>query len=183
MAEEDFNYTPFNPNESKLNGLMNTNYEELQKNLQAPGDLQINKTFDKSGFNIRDVMGGGGLYGSSIQGDAINDNALNRSNALASNAANAGATVAGLKSQENQWLGNAALNENQFLNTMNLNESQFGRNLLHQLKLAEMGYGSAMNLLNTRQGFESKNAQSQGLGSLLGIGAQGLMNHYFPSTA
>lgn len=173
MANE-FQYTPFDPNTSKLKGLMTTDYGQLQKDLQAPGDLQINKSFDKSGYNIRDVMGGGGLYGSSIQADAMNDNTLNRSNALASNAANAGATVAGLKSQENQWLGNKSLNENQFLNTLNMGESQFARKLLHDIEMANLGYGFQSQYMNQM----GENAEREGRGKLLGIGLQGLMDNW-----
>lgn len=189
LGKSAYEYKPVDPQNSKLKGLMNTDYTQLQKDLQTPGDLQINQAFDKADYTNRDIMGGNGMYGSSIYGDTINQSALNRGNALASNAANAGATVAGVKSAENQWLGNASLQENQAENSWNMNNNALDKSLIHDILMASLGnkysleqigasgannldYASLVNNSNERA------AKSGAWGSLGGAAVKGLMDNW-----
>jgi len=186
---KEYQYKPVDPQNSKLKGLMTTDYTKLQKDLQTPGDMQINQAFDKADYRNRDIMGGNGMYGSSIYGDTINQSALNRGNALAANAANAGATVAGLKSSENQWLGNAAIEENKGENIWNINQDTLNKGLIHDIIMADLaskynldaiaaGGANNLNYANLiNQGNESA-AKSSGWGTLAGAAVSGLMDNW-----
>ncbi len=190
LGKSKYEYTPVNPQNSNLKGLMTTDYGQLKKDLQTPGDFQINQAFDKADTKTRDIMGGNGMYGSSIYGDTINQSTLNRSNALASNAANAGATVERLKSSDNQWFGNAALDENRLENTWNMGQDQMNKTLIHDLILSKLGnenvlsqidkqgkYG--MNMAQYNANSNEAAAKNNAWGQIGGVALKGLMDWAF----
>lgn len=71
-------------------GLMNGDYDALQKSLQTPGDISAQNAFNKGWTNLRNTMGANGIYGSSIMAKDANEG-VNREfmNTLTMNAANA----------------------------------------------------------------------------------------------
>ena len=176
LGKNNYEYSPADPQNSKLKGLMTTDYNQLKTDLQTPGDLQINQTFDKGDNRNRDIMGGNGMYGSSIYGDTINQSTLNRSNALAANSANAGATVANLKSNENQWLGSAALDEASLKNTWNMGQDTMNKDLIQNLIMADLNNGFQMDSLDKQGEWGLKNIDAQGKWGLKNIDTQGGWN-------
>lgn len=185
LTQKDYQFSPADPQNSNLKGLMTTNYDQLKKDLQTPGDLQIKSAYDKADYTIRDTMGGGGLYGSSIHSGAISDSAQRRADSLAANAANAGATVAQLRSNENQWLGNAALDESRMRNTWNITQDQLNKALIHDILMSDLGNKNTlqqidkqgqwgMNQTNAQADSNERNAIWGGAGAL----ASGLLNNW-----
>ena len=182
----NYSYTAPDPAKSKITGLMDTNYNKLRKDLQTPGDIQINNTYDKADYTIRDTMGGGGLYGSSIHADAITNNANQRANALSSNAAYAGSTAEQLRNQNNQWLGSALLNESQMMNTWNLAQDRMDKGLMQGVLMGELGNDWALEQIDRqgKWGLDNANVAADaqedsslwgGLGSIAG----GLLGGWF----
>ena len=182
-------YTPPDPSNSAFKGLMTTDYDQLKKDLQTPGDLQINKAYDKADYTIRDTMGGGGLYGSSIHSDAIGQNASNRADSLAMNSANVGSQVEQMKNQNNQWLGNMSLNESNYLNNWNQNQNNLNQALVHDILLATLGNDFSLQQLdkqgewglkgvNTQADADEDAAMWGGLGNIAGKVAGGLLDNW-----
>ena len=197
---QKYEYTEPDPSKNKLGGLMTTDYNKLRKDLQTPGDLQINKTYDTADYNIRDVMGGGGMYGSSIHSNAISNNARQRADSLAANAAGAGATTEQLRSQNNQWLGNATLDSARMANAWNLSQDQMNKGLMNNMIMGDLGnqwtlgqmdkqgeWGLkqadktgqwGMNQVNAQNDANESSAMWSGLGTLAGglLGSDGFWN-------
>lgn len=175
-------YTPADPSTSKMGGLMNTDYKQLKKDLQTPGDLQIKDTFDQADYTIRDNMGGQGMYGSSIYANAITNNANKRANALSSNAAYAGATTEQLRNQHNQWLGGMALDEAKMANTWNLSQNQMDKGLIHDVLMASLGNDYALRQIDAQGNWGLKNTNAQGdinENAALWTGVGGLLSSFF----
>lgn len=179
LNKTNYQYTAPDPSNSAFKGLLDTDYDQLKKDLQTPGDLQINKTYDKADYRNRDIMGGGGLYGSSIYAGAINENARNRADSLASNAANVGATVAQLKSQDNQWLGGMAMDEARLKNTWNAQMDTLEKGLIHDIIIGSLGNEWALEQIDKQGGWDIQNTNTRadaaedaslwsGLGTLAG---------------
>ena len=174
-----YSYTAPDPQNSKLKGLMTTDYDQLKKDLIKPGELQINKSYDQADYKIRDNMGGKGLYGSSIYGDTLSSMARNRADSHAMNTANAGATVEQLRSQNNQWLGNAALDESRLENTWYSQQDQLNKALVRDIIMGSLGNKWSLGQLDKQGEWKLKNVDTQadadeksalwsGLGSLAG---------------
>ncbi len=186
MKNRDFSYTAPDPQNSPMRGLMNTDYSQLKTDLQTPGDLKINNAYDKADYTIRDTMGGGGLYGSSIHSDAITNSARNRADSLASNSAQAGAAAAGLQAQENQWLGNTSLDEARLKNTWDMSQDQMDKSLIHDILMGTLGndwnLGAidkqgqwGMNMQDSANDANESASMWEGLGGLAG----GLLGSFF----
>jgi len=173
LDKTKYEYSPADPQNSNLKGLMTTDYGKLQTDLTTPGDYQINKAFNTADNKNRDIMGGGGMYGSSIYSDNILDSADRRGNALASNAAQAGATVAQLKSNENQWLGNASLDEARMKNTWGLGQDTLNKTLAKDMILAELSNKYSLGQIDAQGEWGLKNINSQGDWNLKNINTQG----------
>jgi len=189
LGDTNYQYSSVDPQGSNLSGLMITDYGQLKTDLQTPGDLQINKAFDTADNKNRDIMGGQGLYGSSIYGDTINNSAFDRGNALASNASNAGQAVETLRSENNRWLGSAALDESRLKNTWNMGQNTLDKTLIHDLLLADYGRGTNLelakyyadnnlNLANINNDAAESAASSNAWGTLGGYALGGLMNNF-----
>ena len=187
LSRTPYEYSPVDVDGSQFKGLLNTDYDQLRKDLQTPGDIAINKTYDNAGYQIRDVMGGGGMYGSSIHSDAISDNAYNRANALSSNASQAGAYVEQMRNADNQWLGNMALQESNMLNNWNLSQDQLNQGFLHDIGMADVNNDYALqqidrqgdwNFRTQQMGYDAQEDASMmsGIGSIAGtlLGGPGI---------
>jgi hypothetical protein len=185
LGASSYSYKQADPANSKLKGLMTTDYDQFRKDLQTPGDININEAFDRADYTIRDQTGGQGLYGSSISSDAITNNTAKRANALTSNAAQAGATTAQLKSNENQWVGNASLDEARMENTWNLTQDQTNKALIHDILLGTLGNDwtkeqlklqgqLGLNVQSAANSASDRSALWGGLGSIAG----GLLNNW-----
>ena len=100
-----YNYTPTTPmqqiQQPNYKGLMEGDYDKLQQSLTAPGRQAATDAYQQGLLNLQDIMGGRGLYGSSIMGNQ-QVQGLDKvyQNALAQNAANAAAQRFGLQAQD-----------------------------------------------------------------------------------
>jgi hypothetical protein len=115
-------------------GLMGGDYDALQKALAQPGQIAAQNAYQTGYNNLNNVMGGRGLYGSTIMGNQMNQG-LGREymNALSVNDANAAAQryqlqQAGLQNQNafNQNLYGLGLSQQEALNKFNQTNAQLG---------------------------------------------------------
>ena len=69
--------------------LQGGDYSALEQSLRVPGEIAAGEAFEKGMVNLKDVMGGRGIYGSSIMGNQMNELNKQYMNTLATNAAQA----------------------------------------------------------------------------------------------
>jgi hypothetical protein len=108
-AWSDYAYKTYDAAAPAYQGLMGGDYEALQKALTTPGELSAKTAYDQGLRDLTSVMGGNGLYGSSIMSTQANEK-LNKvyQDTLATNAANAAATRYGMQQTD---LTNASAQE------------------------------------------------------------------------
>jgi hypothetical protein len=91
-------------------GLMEGDFNRLEESLRQPGEIAAQNAFQQGGDYLKNVMGGSGLYGSSVMGNQAN-NGLNQKymDTMASNAAQAAAQRYGLQQNDLQFGANYGL--------------------------------------------------------------------------
>ncbi len=139
-----FSYTPNAPMSQVAApdysvGMMGGDYDRYEAALRQPGETAAGNAYNTGLRNLTNVMGGRGLYGSSIMGNQMNEG-LNREymNALAGNASTAAATRYQMQNQENQ-----------FRNTWNLQSMAQQEAQNFDLWKAGLANSEAMNQYNT----------------------------------
>lgn len=166
-----YNYSPNQPmaqiNAPDYKGLMGQDYDKLQQALTQPGAAAATTAYQQGYTNLNNVMGGNGLYGSSIMANQANNN-LDRTyqQALANNAANAVAQRYTMQQQDlsdynkfNSQNYATGIDQNKALYQANANDAdrynQYQAGLLnwnntnanarYQYDLAKATYGNAGN--------------------------------------
>jgi hypothetical protein len=109
--------------------LMGGDYDVLQQALMLPGQQELQRGYDQSQTNLKNVMGGKGLYGSSMMGNQMVESGRQFSEGLASNAAQAAAQRYGMQQQDLQNLNQYNLQST----GMNIGQEQFGTKQLQDL--------------------------------------------------
>lgn len=164
-------------NTPSFQGLMEGDYNALQKALQTPGEIAAERAYKQGQANLANTMGGSGLYGSSIMANQARQ-ALETpyQETLAANAANAAAQRYGLQASDLQAGNQFGMNvygqqmaENQAAN------AQAQRNW--ETRLNENLSGLGLNM-TSQQSNQSTNAALQSLLAQQGIAMnQGEFNY------
>jgi hypothetical protein len=109
--------------------LMGGDYDALQQALMLPGQQELQRGFEQSQTQLQNVMGGRGMYGSSMMGNQMVESGRQFSEGLAANAAQAAAQRYGMQQQDLQ-----ALNQYNLQSTgMDIGQEQFGSKQLQDL--------------------------------------------------
>lgn len=110
-------------------GMMGGDYDALQQALMQPGQIAAQNAYGQGYTNLKNVMGGRGLYGSSIMGNQATQG-LDRTyqDTLASNAAGAAATRYGMQAEDLGRQNEFGLNLFQSLLGREQNQNEFGLN-------------------------------------------------------
>lgn len=121
-------YSNWNPNTSQYQGQYNDNgysknlanqwytgnqqdWGDYQKNLQTPGEITAQNTYNTQMQNLNNSMGGKGMYGSSTMAKQANEGAYKTySDTMATNAANAATNTAQMKEKANEYAAGLASN-------------------------------------------------------------------------
>jgi hypothetical protein len=109
--------------------LMGGDYDALQQALMLPGQQAIQQGYDESQVNLKNVMGGRGMYGSSMMGNQMVDAGQKYQQALAANAAQAAAQRYGMQQQDLQNLNEFNLAQR----GMGIGQEQFASKQLQDL--------------------------------------------------
>ncbi len=150
QGPKNYAYAPFVANQGlqqanipgQYQGLMGGDYNRLETSLRQPGEIAANNAYQTGQRYLGDVMGGRGMYGSSVMGRQANEG-LNREyqNTMTANAANAASQRYGLQQQGLQFgashgLQRADLARQQYLDqwkaglTDSTRQQEYGRNEL-----------------------------------------------------
>jgi hypothetical protein len=144
-------------------GLMEGDYNRLEESLRTPGEIAAQRAFQEGGNYLKDVMGGKGMYGSSVMGNQANTGLNQRyMDTMASNAAQAASQRYGFEQNDNQFGANYGLQRSDLLRQNALdqyNSDMTGRNLLNDYNnqrfqfdygLGEAARGERNNLLQNK---------------------------------
>lgn len=104
-----------------------SDWTAYKSGLVTSGENKINSTYQTAENAMRDTLGGGGLYGSSIFADSQTNMATEKANALSTNEANAATQMFNAQLQDaaqqnefTKWLGSIIASENQNSNAFGL---------------------------------------------------------------
>jgi hypothetical protein len=109
--------------------LMGGDYDALQQALMLPGQQELQRGFEQSQTQLKNVMGGKGMYGSSVMGNQMVESGRQFQEGLAANAAQAAATRYGMQQQDLQGLNQFELAQR----GMSIGQEQFGSKQLQDL--------------------------------------------------
>lgn len=146
-------------------GLKGGDYDALQQALTTPGQIAADNAYDRGSRDLGSVMGGRGMYGSSVMGQQANEG-LNREymNAQATNSANAAAQRYGLQQNDLQFGANYGLQATDLARQQNLDKWRTG--------LSEAGRMSDYNANRFKFDFANSEAARQEQNALLQQQAQ-----------
>lgn len=171
----DWSAQSYNGTAPTYKGLMNGDYEALQKALTTPGQLSAQSAYNQGYNNLNNTMGGNGLYGSSImQNQATNNLDKVYQDALATNSANAAATRYAM--QQTDLTNMNAQKQAQYLAKLQENATMQGLMANQNLAKNEFSQDNADRALAAWQSKLAENTTAQGL-----MAAQNLAKNDFAS--
>ncbi len=138
--QQFYNYTPTTPlaqiqapnyqmSGGDYQGLMGGDYNRLEQNLRQPGEQAATDAYGQGYTNLKNVMGGQGLYGSSMMANQATQG-LDKTyqNALAGNASNAAAQRYAMEQAGLIDMNKYNLSREQQLNQYGLTQTELGMN-------------------------------------------------------
>jgi hypothetical protein len=161
--------------------LMGGDYDALQQALMLPGQQAIQQGYDQSQVNLKNVMGGKGMYGSSVMGNQMVDAGQKYQQALASNAAQSAATRYGMQQEDNAMMNQFGLAQQQ----MGIGQEQFESKQLQDLftgntqrGLAQQLEAGKFGLAQDQQMFDQAQASAEHSISQAGVQSNIAKNQY-----
>lgn len=156
-----FSWQGFNQAAPTYSGLMSGDYAALQKALATPGELAATNAYNQGSVKLADVMGGKGLYGSSIMQNQQTQG-LDKvfQEALAANAANAAASRYGFEQSDLQKAADLRLAGWQGLLGENTARNQ--ANLDYAGMLTNTNIANAQNAISQNNAMNNYNLTSRG---------------------
>lgn len=101
--------------------LQGGDYQSLEQALRVPGEIAAQEAYQKGMVNLKDTMGGRGIYGSSIMGNQMNELNKQYMNTLAQNAAGATQQRFQMQQKDQEQINKYELNKA----GMNIGQQQF----------------------------------------------------------